>query len=152
MAYERQLLKKKLKESQLEIKRELYLNWLQEDHYCKNCGSKLTIYYSPKSGQEVGEYRDRSCLLSYKAKHRSPESIRLAINNRRSYAAENNPNYGKHYSDKSKMAISKGNREYRLGCIWMTNNVHRCQVRPENIDEFLQKGYIKGRGPNHDKK
>lgn len=61
-------------------------------------------------------------------------------------SGEGNPMYGKKHSEESKLKMSKSHKGITKGKIWMTNKVDvETMIRPEEYEEFVSKGYVRGR-------
>ena len=76
------------------------------------------------------------------------ERSRLALQK----ARENNPNgtfFGRKHTEKTKQKMSKpknqGSQNSQYGTCWVTNGLENKKVKKENLDEYLKKGYTKGR-------
>ena len=59
---------------------------------------------------------------------------------RQRWLGKKNPNYGG-ISDSAKQKL----REHNLGKIWVCNGVDAKQIKPENLQEYIEKGYHRGR-------
>ena len=93
-------LQKKLDEEQE------YQEWLAEPRFCKHCGKQMTQYYiSEKYGK--GIFCSSKCVYSYVASLRDPEYYKVAMEHRRSFSGENNPNYGKKASEELRRKLSE---------------------------------------------
>jgi len=57
----------------------------------------------------------------------------------------NNNKENKHYSQISKQKISKSVSKTQIGLIWLYKDDEEIQVKPEYLEEYLNKGYTKGR-------
>ena len=140
------------KRKQLEIRRQERLDkkhkeqeefqiWKSQPRYCKNCGKLMDKYYvSKKYGK--GIYCSKNCIISFIAKNeRTEEHKKKIIESRRSFLGENNPNYGKHFSEEIKEKIRQGNKAYHQGTHWMTNGIKRNQIRPCDEQKYLEDGW-----------
>lgn len=56
-----------------------------------------------------------------------------------------NPMQGKHHSEESIQKISKNVSKAQLGLIWLHKDSEEIQVKPEYLEEYLNKGYTRGR-------
>ncbi len=81
-------------------KQEAEAEFLKNDHFCLYCGSKITKLVGS------GLFCSRSCSSAYGASKRDNTNLLAGIANRRSFAGENNPNYGKKASKELREKIS----------------------------------------------
>lgn len=63
--------------------------------------------------------------------------------NRRIVGNTNKEN--KHFSDTTKQKISENVSKAQLGLIWLHKDTEEIQVKPEYLEEYLNKGYTRGR-------
>lgn len=75
--------------------------WIDEQHTCVKCGKVMTAKYKD------GNFCSPHCVYSYVASNRTPEYYENAINHRRSYKGENNPNYGKRATTELREKLSE---------------------------------------------
>ena len=82
-----------------------YLEWLSEPRFCKACGKPMSEYYiSKKYGK--GIFCSGHCVRSYVASLRDKDFYKNAVKNRRSFAGEGNPNFGKKASEELRKKFS----------------------------------------------
>lgn len=102
---------KKIQRKQKQLQKKLdeeqeYQEWLAEPRFCKHCGKQMTQYYiSEKYGK--GIFCSSKCVYSYVASLRDPEYYKVAMEHRRSFSGENNPNYGKKASEELRRKLSE---------------------------------------------
>ena len=60
-------------------------------------------------------------------------------------AGEKYSNYGKHWDTKHRQLISKRVSEAQFGVVWLHNSNKEIQVKQEEVDYYLQLGWLKGR-------
>ena len=63
----------------------------------------------------------------------------------RDFKGEKNPNFGKKTSDEVKKKISIGTSNAQKGLIWIHKDNKEVQVKPEDLEKYLNDDYVKGR-------
>lgn len=91
--------------------------------YVSNCTKKMT-------GHVISDETKRKISIANTGKRRTPEER-------------------KRIAEATKAAMTdemlQKNIEYHSGSVWVNDGVHSKQIRPEQLDEFLKIGWVRGR-------
>lgn len=122
-------------------------NWLKEEHYCKNCNKRLTIYLKSSLGD--GLFCSTHCAQSWSAIKKfkeHPEIKKKIMESRRSYEGNNNPNYGKKASKevREKMSIKLKNSPGVKNSSRFTGHHHSEESRKKISDSLKMSHLYKG--------
>lgn len=89
-------------------------------------------------GKYPSEETRKKLSESRKGRHHSEETKKKLSESRK---GQLNPMYGKHLSEE----ICKKRSLYLKELIWINNGTKNHRVKPENLQEYLDKGYVLGR-------
>lgn len=87
-----------------------------------------------------GKHEEAYWFNKYRSEETKKKISETRINNKTALG-ENNPFYGKHHSEDTKKLLS----DLRKGTIYINDGINTKRIKPENLDEFLSKGWVKGR-------
>ena len=93
-------------------------------------------------GKHLSEEHKRKISLANSGKIRTEEARRK---NSLAKSGSNHPNWGKHLSDETRRRIGEANRLANTGKIWVSNGSASSQIRPEELNDYISRGYHKGR-------
>lgn len=93
-------------------------------------------------GRHLSEEHKRKIGLANSGKIRT-EAARKK--NSLAKSGSNHPNWGKHLSDETRRRIGDANRIAISGRIWVSNGTVSSQIRPEDLEDYISKGYHRGR-------